>query len=254
MKRSIALSLVLFIFALAAPAMAGDEDQGQLAISYMLQPKDGHESQFEEALKKQVAWYAEQNDQWTWTCWQWITGENFGKYIFRSGGHHWADWDTRGDLSAKAWNHFVEHGKPHVATMTSSINTGFDKISQWPEDYGEVPYVSVINFHIKMGKSRDFFNLLERIHKTVVKAEWPEPFWWSTTVSGGKMGVYTLVLPYKNWADMDEPETPFWKMMEKTAGRGEADSIRQGFIDCVEKQTSALAMFRPELSYIADKP
>ena len=39
-------------------------------------------------------------------------------------------------------------------------------------------------------------------------------------------------------------------MIEETLGRQESDAMRAGFRDCVREQHTALARFRPELSYI----
>lgn len=250
MKKILMLMMAFFILAPTASTDEGEKEKGKLAYNYEMTVKSGQEKQFEAALKKQVAWYTEHNDQWSWHAWQWVTGPHFGQFVFRSPGHHWADMDARSELSPKAYAHYLEVVSPHVKSISSSIEMWLEDISNWSEDYGDVPFVTVYTFHLKYGKSREFHNVLERIHKTVTTAGWPESFGWITPISGNEMPLYILVIPHKNWSDMAEPENPFWKMMEKTAGRAEADSIREGLIDCVEKQTSALAEFRRDLSYM----
>ncbi len=86
--------------------------------------------------------------------------------------------------------------------------------------------------------------------KSLFKDEWSWHTWQWITVD--KVGQYVFRSPAHHWADMADPETPFWKMMEDTAGRAETDSVRKDLISCVEKQTSALAKFRPERSYIPE--
>jgi len=255
MKNVLILMMVCLI--LSPVVMAGEsgegEERGELAVNFDLTVNSDHMAQFEAAMKKQVAWYAAQNETWSWNTWQWVTGPEFGNYVFRSPGHHWVDMDDRSDRSAKATAHFREVVSPHVASVSSDIEMWLDDVSSWAEDYGDIPFVSVITFDLKYGKSKEFHNVLKRIHRVVTEAGWPESFGWITPVSGTHMPAYTLVLPHKNWADMDEPDTPFWKMMEETAGRAEADSIREGLISCVKRQSSALAKFRPDLSYMPEK-
>ncbi len=253
MQKVLILIMVCLVLTPFAAAGEGEAERGKLAMNFELMVKPGQEMKFEEALKKQVEWYASNKDQWSWHTWQWVTGNHFGQYVFRSPGHHWADMDARGDLSAKAYAHYIEVVRPHLKTASSSIEMFLEDVSHWPEDYGDVPYVSVHSFYLKYGKSQEFHNVLKRIHRTVKEAGWPETFGWITPVSGDRMPLYILVLPHKNWADMAEPEKPFWKMLEETAGRAEADSIREGLVSCVEKQVSALAKFRPDLSYMPEK-
>ena len=74
-------------------------------------------------------------------------------------------------------------------------------------------------------------------------------------VNGGQTGTYVLSLPRNSWADFeDKPEVkPFRDMLKEAFGQAEADSIVDRIDRSVEKETSEILQFRPDLSYLPSK-
>ena len=74
-------------------------------------------------------------------------------------------------------------------------------------------------------------------------------------MNGGPSGVYVLTVPHKNWADFeDNPEVkPFRDMLKEAFGQAEADSIVDRIDHSVEKETSEIIQYRPDLSYVPGK-
>ncbi len=249
MRRLIAFSAVLVISSLVIPVIA-QEDPPTLARGYSLKVKLGGEAKFEAAMKKQVEWYKQNNETWAWHMWQWETGDQVGEYLFRSPGHRWEDMDERDERGARAGAHFREVVAPHVESLGSTIGNVLPKVSHWPADLETIPFVSVDTFYLNYGMEEDFEHMMANIHKAVGDSGWPVKYALGVTVSGGEAGTYWVVIPHQNWADMKGPEKPFWTMIEETIGRQEADVMRAGFRDCVREQHTALARFRPDLSYI----
>jgi len=72
---------------------------------------------------------------------------------------------------------------------------------------------------------------------------------------GGATGIYVLALPRSKWADFeDKPEVkPFRDMLKEAFGQAEADSIGDRIDSSVQKETSEIVQFHPELSYIPSK-
>ena len=64
-----------------------------------------------------------------------------------------------------------------------------------------------------------------------------------------------LVLPRNSWADFeDKPDVkPFRDMLKEAFGQAEADSIIDRIDHSVEKETSEIIQFRPDLSYMTGK-
>jgi hypothetical protein len=249
--RKITIALIsLLALALISPVLADEgQDDGMLARGYYLKAKSGHEKEFEDGLKKQIAWYRENNETWRWHTWQWETGEDFGQYIFRSPGHSWQDMDDRAERSKLARAHFMEVVSPHLESMGAGIGMILPHVSHWPEDLGMAPMVTVYEFNLNYGMSEEFMHTITKIHKAIVDSQWPVHYGWSVTISGGEMPTFWLVMPHASWADMKEPEKPFMAMLEETIGRPEAQSVMASLRECVRVQRSALARFRPELSY-----
>ncbi|MFQ5669967.1 MAG: hypothetical protein ACE5HD_05540 [Acidobacteriota bacterium] len=248
MQRSVALAASFAALGLLTPAIA-QVDSPTIAREYSLEAKPGQTEQFEAALKKQMEWYQENGEGWRWQTWQWDTGEKLGQYVIRSPGHRWEDLDQRRGQKVRASAHFREVVRPYVESMTSSIGTVLAGASHWPADLGQVPMVSVYTFQLNYGMDEAFNHQLARIRKAVEASDWPVHYLWGTTVSGGEAGTYWLVIPHRTWADLRGPEKEFWTMMEETIGRQEADAMRGTFRKCVREQHTALARFRPELSY-----
>ncbi len=74
-------------------------------------------------------------------------------------------------------------------------------------------------------------------------------------VNGGTAGTFVLSFPHKNWADFeDQPGVkPYRDMLKEAFGQAEADSIVDRLDRSIEKQTSDIIQFRPDLSYLPSK-
>ncbi len=244
------LAASMVIVLIVADVRADDEEQPTISRDYRIKVKNGHEAAFEAGMSKQIEWYKQNDESWHWHTWQWETGDHTGEYIFRSPGHDWKDMDDRGERAVQARAQFHQVAMPHVDVLQSSLVRGLPKVSHWP-DTGDVPaMVTVYTYQVHFGRGEEFMHLLEKMQKAILETGWDVEYAWLSAVSGTESGTYYLVIPHKNWADMEGPEKPFWKMMEETVGRTEAQLIREGLVKCVKSQKSALARFRPELSYM----
>ncbi len=249
MRRLIVLGVIVLLVVLAAPVVAQDEE-AVLALGYQIKVTKGHEDAFEAGLKKQVQWYKDNAETWHWHAWEWMTGKNTGQFTFRTPGHKWADMDARKERAQRARAHFTKEVRPHIDSMQGSIGAAMPKLSLWPQEEGIVPIVSVYEFRIHYGMSQDFQNVIQKLHDAIVKAEYPLQYGWMTTVNGGEVPTYWLVVPHKSWSAMKGPEKPFWVMVEETVGRAEASALRKALVECVKEEHSGMARFRPELSYV----
>jgi hypothetical protein len=112
-----------------------------------------------------------------------------------------------------------------------------------------------IHFYVRYGKDSDFRSAIERIHEAAEKTKWPVNYYFYALFSGGETGVYVLVLPRNSWADFeDKPDVkPFRDMLKEAFGPEEADSIVDRIDKSVEKETSQILQFRPDLSYLPGK-
>ena len=112
--------VIAAVFVVGLPAFAEEEAPPTIARSYLIKAHSGHEAKFEAAMKKQIAWYKENDETWQWHTWRWETGENSGSYVFRSPGHHWKDLDERAERTTRAAAHFQEVLGPHIESTTGT--------------------------------------------------------------------------------------------------------------------------------------
>jgi hypothetical protein len=247
-KLRILSLLVVALFALL-PAVAQEDSPPTLARGYQMKVKMGHEAAFEAAVKKQIEWYEKNDESWTWHMWQWETGDKTGQYFFRSPGHAWKDMDERAERSARARSHFMGNAAEHLESMSASISSVLPHLSLWPESAGIPLMVSVHEFSLHSGKAKQFLHVLGKFHEAIQEAAWPVHYAWLSSVSGGEVPSFALVIPRANWADMADPDQRFEEMLEATLGRADADAVLADFFECIRSQRISLARLRPELSY-----
>ncbi|MHC4446207.1 MAG: hypothetical protein ACYSXF_00185, partial [Planctomycetota bacterium] len=149
---------------------------------------------------------------------------------------------------------FLEAVGPHLNSMEGAMGAVQTEISDWPEDYGEVPLVTVYSYQLHYGMAEEFEHAITTIHEAIQEADWGINYAWVTRINGGHVPAYTLVIPAKNFEDMAPPEKPFWKMLDEQVGRTESDALRAALMKCVKEQDSGVAMFREDLSYMPDGP
>jgi len=250
MSKILKLSVLLVAVAVALPVFAADDEPPTLARSYTLKVTSGHQAEFEAGVKKQMEWYKKHDETWNWHLWQYETGRDIGTYIFRSPSHTWEDFDGRAERGSEARAHFMENVAPHLDSIHGEIGEVLYKVSHWPEDFGDVPMVSVYEFALHYGMTEQFIHTIGKIHEAIEKTEWPANYAWGVTVSGGEVGTFWLVIPMKSWADMKGPDQPFNAMLEEAMGRSDADAIMQSMRECVRESHNSVMRLRTDLSYM----
>ncbi len=253
MQRIMMLVAVQAVLIGGLHAAAADEKEPTIARGYTLKLKAGHEAEFETGMKKQIKWYKDNNETWQWHTWQWETGENTGQYVFRSPGHYWKDLDDRSERTARARAHFDEAVRPHLESMLGRIQKVLPAVSRWPEDADIPPMVSVLKFNVHYGMGEEFVHVIGKINEAIGKTDWDVQYAWVAGVSGTEVPTFWLVVARTSWTDMAGPDKPFWTMLEDVLGRAESSALKERLVNCVREEHSALARFRPELSYIPTK-
>ena len=249
MRRIGIFLVVLSLLLLALPVLAQDEP-GTLARGFFLTIKPGMTQQFEEAYKQHIAWHRQQNDTWAWHTWQYETGERLGQYLVRTPGHHWEDFDAQAEFGEADSADFFAGAGQYVSSASSTFSRLLPKVSRWPEGDAIPAFVEVLTFRLRYGSAREFNYAIKKINEAINKSDWPIHYAWLTTVSGGELGTYILVIPHKNWADFKEPEKSFPAMLEEVYGRVEAGKVLKALTKSVLSESSQILRFRPDLSYI----
>ena len=249
MRRLGVFFVVVSLLLLALPVV-GQVQPGPILRFYHIKPKAGMEQQFEEAYKRHLDWHRQQNDTWTWVMWQVEAGERFGQYTAVTGSHRWEDFDARGELGDADSADAMAKLSPYVESVTSSFSRSHSDISRPPASEDSFPLLEVTSFQLNPGSAPAFTHVVRKVHEAIVKTNRPVHYFWEEVVSGGEEPMFSVVIPQKNWADLEPLEKSIGQMLEEVYGREEAESLRKTFWKSVHSQRTVIVRYRADLSYI----
>lgn len=227
----------------AAPAMPGN-----LADFWTFWPKAGHEAQFEAAVKTHLAWRKQAREGWTWEAYQPIVGTDLTKFVYRSGEHHWADFDAQQawTVANKASEAFNRDVAPHVERYEHTIDESDYAVSHWVES-PDYRYFWVQSHKLAPGGSGAIREATAAIHKALQAGGWTSSYAISREIGGS--GDFLLVFPHKSYASMEDPKPGFMEVLAKGAGSMEAAIAMLGKFDgAVAKVDTTVYVARPDLS------
>ena len=250
LRRSAVVSLAAL--ALAATLVA-QQKPGTIASLEFQRPKNGMTKQYEEGRKQKAAWHKQQKDTQALYVWEVIAGDNFGRYVVGRLGNHWKDLDTPSVPDAADLAAYDKSIGPYVESVVAHYYSFLPNISRPPEGM-EMPAMSeIVTLHVRYGKTAEFMNLARKINDGIGKVNWPVHYSWFALVAGGHSPTFALSLPRNKWADFEEPEKSFDKVLEEAYGKQEAGEIIAGLGRVVESEETQIVKFRPDLSYIPAK-
>ena len=254
MIRTHLLSAVGVLF-FAGCLLAAQEKPGTVAALEFQKPKNGMVQQYQAGRKQKAAWHKQQNDPLPLFVWEILSGENTGTYVVGRLGQHWADFDKPPIPDEADAAEFQKVVGTYVDSVTARYYEYMPKASNPSDDKMPAKFAEIITFYVRYGKGSDFRSAIARVSEAGAKTKWPVNYEWYELASGGPSGVFVLVLPHHSWADFeDKPDVkPFREMLKDAFGQAEADSIVDRIDGSVQKETSEIIQFHPELSYLPGK-
>lgn len=242
------------IFLVAGPLVA-QRTGGTIAVLEFQKPKNGMVVQYEAGRKQKAAWHKQQNDPQALLVWEILSGDDTGTYVVGQTGQHWADFDKPAIPEESNLGEYQKVVGNYVESLITRYYEFLPKVSNPAEDKLPPKFSDILTFHVRYGKTADFRSAIDQICQAAQKTKWALNFEWYELVNGGPTGVFVLVLPQKNWASFeDDPNVkPFREMLKEAFGQSQADSIVSRINDSVEKETSEIIQFHPELSYLPGK-
>ncbi len=219
--RWTAIVAALALVAGFAPALAEEEAPGEIATVWMFWVTPGHAAEFEAGVKAHAAWRKSAGEGLEWRVYQPVVGKDLEHYVIRSSGHHWQDLDVQAawETSTKAQAKYMEQVGAHVARVEHYLARADAKHSRW-EESEDYRYFGVSSLRLAPGAYGKMTEALDKVHKAATERNWARSYSIAWTIGGeGRM---TVVTPYKSYADMAEPETPFMKLLADSVGSEEA--------------------------------
>ena len=254
MKIGKLLAGIGVLFLAALPAFAQQKPGTIFAIEFQ-KPKNGMVKQYQEGRKAKADWHKQQNDSQPLLVWETISGDSTGTYLVERINQHWADMDQPSVPDAADLEQYQKQIGNYVESLVTRYYEFLPKISN-PEDMSSFPkFLEIVAFNVRPGHEADFRSAIARIHEAGEKTKWPAHYAWYVLANGGVDGEFVLAFAHSSWADFeDKPDVkPYRDMIKDAYGQAEADSIVKRLDSSIEKTTSSIIQFRPDLSYVPAK-
>lgn len=248
----------LVALAFTLPLAAAAEAPPPLAENWMLVPKADKYDDFEEGLKKHMAFRKEHGDTRSWQAYTPTLGDKLNRVGIRYCCISWADVD-----SYRAWSmenkkigeHYQEHVAPYVESAAHYFNSISWENSHWESENGPYKLFAVTSFEIKPGAAGTFDAARDKMSQIAINQGWasPEHVWmWSTRIGGSPQE--SVVTPYKNWADMErEGETFFQFLVRKLGSDDAAGALLDEFSSAIKNTDYQVWVHREDLSMPNDE-
>ena len=227
-KVSKILILSLFtglLYLLPISVMAADEP-GPVAEIWIVTAKTGYMGNLQEAFKEHLAVRVKHGEPWNWQTYVPVVGDGLNRIGIRHCCVNWADvdsyqhWDRSNPEVLADW---YEKVGPHVEKMEHYFERVDWSNSHWNEGADSSRLYGVTEWAIKGGHGADFAAAREKMSQIAINQGWAntERNWaWMTTVGG--RSTESIVIPYKNYADMAPGEESFFQFLSKHLGSEEA--------------------------------
>lgn len=203
------------------PVQAQDQSE-DVATSVLITPKAGQEEALIKAITEYHHWVAQFEGHFEYSWYEILTGPHTGKYVARSGGHSWADFDAEYDWQEEADKVFASSVAPYIESAQRMMTEGMPDYSHWPESFEGYTHFSVEDWYIKNGQGSAFRRGLKKIVDTLKAGGFTNYWGFMSVESGGYGGQIRLVSANKGWSDFSETTPSFYDLMSKELGGAEA--------------------------------
>jgi len=224
-----------------------------IARLYFVDVKVGQGAKFEAALKEHIEWRKQAGDPWTWYVHQVVNGENLGDFVIRSGNHTWADLDSYSEFLAKGAVEFNKTVTPHIESISNLITAVDTTNINWYPNTEDVNLISVTVYSLKPGQEPVFTQAVNKIHTQIKEHNRKAYYAFEWTVNGTVGPSVALVLPYKNWAEMQGPDEDLRTFLNRVMGAEESQKVFEQFNSTYTSRKNSVIRIRRDLSVIPKK-
>jgi hypothetical protein len=223
MKSMTKVMLILLVgLGWLLPAQAQEEENEGIARLGLITPKDGHDDALIKAITDYHHWIANFEGHHVYFWYEILTGPDTGKYIARTAGHNWADFDAEYDWQKESGEVFKTNVLPHIENVEIWFTREWSDFSHWPESFDGYTHYHVETWYVRSGQYRAFREGLKKITDSLKAGDFPGYWGVFSVESGGHGNQMELVTANRGWSDMSEKNPSFYEVMSKALGGEEA--------------------------------
>ena len=238
----------LLVSILAVPVLRAQQDTtGRFSFIFIANPKPGMAKQFEDGMKKHIAWHTQQKDQRSYSVSVVAAGEGVGSYRVVYGGLRWQDQDQAAPIAGADIADVNLNISPSVESWNSLIALRLDSLSRIPATEPAKAMNWVTYTYVKPGKGPEYSAYLRRLREAHNQANSPYRYFVLTVIVGANTPAFALVRPADKWADFTPARNR--QVLVQAFGELEADRLLNTLDDVVGRTVSFVTVRRPDLSY-----
>ena len=219
-----------------------------------LTAKPGAKAQLEQAIRTHMEWRRQQQDEWRWIVWEYVTGSSQGRYAIATFGHNWGDFDKP---KVVPWVEEADNGSLAALCETAPIVQYFehmDRVSRAGEG-NQVPNMAeVVVFQLHFGKSAQFYETLPKFAQVMDKYKPSVRFEWFELLDGGETPLFMVIVPQANWSGFEKLKESVMDQMVLLVGKQKALAVLDRMGASVKSQRRDLVRLRQDLSYSGTPP
>lgn len=244
--QRVALALLSATILSLPVTTTAQEPPGHLLSIFEMHVKAGHHDPFQAGIAAWKECYLAQNGDRGWNTWQRQQGQG-NVYVVAFVLNNWAALDTPHEAAQKCQSVVMEQITPHVHPEKG----GSSYARLMPALSRNVPINDVIWVtSFRADDTRLMMRTAEQIIGAMTEAEGqPRGYWYN--VHGGDAGSahYFTVVPFENFAALDDPRSGVWEVVAKVRGEAESERLRADFRTSLDQSWAYLFRRVPALSH-----
>lgn len=218
-----------------------------------LTAKPGAKAQLEQAIRAHMEWRRQQQDEWRWIVWEYVTGSSQGRYAIATFGHNWGDFDKP---KVAPWIEEADSGSLAALCETAPVVQYFehmDRVSRAGKGSERSSMAEVVVFQLHFGKSAQFYETLPEFALAMARYKSSVRFEWFELLDGGETPLFMLLVPQANWSGFEVLKESIVDQM--ALGRKQkALATLAHMAASVKSQHRDLVRLREDLSYSGTMP
>jgi len=249
MKLKLSTTLILVVFSFYSIFSYAAEEAPSMAEMWIVKVELKDTQAFIKAFEEHTKYRIAKKDPRKWKVYSPVTGDDFGTYYIRFCCITWKDvdsyteWSDKNGLNenwAKTAGKYVQHVEHYFSNLDF-------KNSKWPEKDPGFKYFEVISFSPKSGMSAKIEAQKAEISRAAIAMNWPYSWSWGWRIGGENQ--LSLVIPYMNYAGMEDPEMSFTQALGKHMKDPEkASKLMQDWSNNFSSTYSSIVRLRKEMS------